>query len=565
MQQSLPGHREPTSPRAPRVPLLDSSRLTGNALIRTALPGALIAAVVYFCFFSHLSALGLVGPDEPRYAAVAREMAESSDWVTPRLHGQPWFEKPILYYWAAGTAFRLLGVSEFSARLPSALAATLAALALGWAARRFYGPTTAWAVLLIFPTTVGVFAFARAATTDMLFSALLALAMVAASQSLFGSPVQPSRRLGLVAFGSFLGFAALAKGPAAVVLAGGSMAVWALLTRRWKDAFRLMHPLAAFPFLVVALPWYVVCALRNPEFVETFLISHNIERYLAPIFRHTQPVWFYGPVLALGLVPWTVLLYLAVRDGVRVWLRKRLSDSVGFFFASWAIFPVLLFSFSESKLPGYVLPTIPPLSLLLARSITQAFEEHGRSPQWALVGAGATYVALSLSLGHWLNRLPEESAPLLQGRILLWGGVTAAMGLLVATLGIWGRLRAAFVLAALVTAVLVEGIHLRVLPQLDAYLSPRTAASIALREQRDAATIEVYRLRRTWHYGLNFYLGRALPEWTPEAKSGLVFTNAAGAEELRRRGVKFRLLRYVSREAVLLRVDREANSGPSAP
>ena len=116
----------------------------------------------------------MIGPDEPRYASIARAMAETGDWVTPRLDGQPWFEKPVLYYWGAAAAFRLFGVNDFSARLPSAIFATLAALALAWLARKIYGSGTAWAVLLIFPTCVGVFAFARAGTTDMPFSASLA-------------------------------------------------------------------------------------------------------------------------------------------------------------------------------------------------------------------------------------------------------------------------------------------------------------------------------------------------------------------------------------------------------
>jgi len=147
-----------------------------SAGIRTRLLAAFFAAILlYVCFFSRLSALGFVGPDEPRYANVARAMLGSGDWVTPRLNGQPWLEKPALYYWAAAAAFRIFGVNEFAARLPSALAATLATLGLAWPALRLYGGKTAWYVLLLLPTSAGMFGFARAATTDMLFSSTLAL------------------------------------------------------------------------------------------------------------------------------------------------------------------------------------------------------------------------------------------------------------------------------------------------------------------------------------------------------------------------------------------------------
>ena len=145
------------------------------------------AVAVFVCLFGHLGAMGLVGPDEPRYAWIARAMAETGDWVTPRLYGQPWFEKPALYYWAAAIGFRLHFPAEWAARLPSAFAALAAAITIGWLARKFYGATAPFewnpALLapLIFSTSVAAIGFARAATPDMLFSACIALAMASAA------------------------------------------------------------------------------------------------------------------------------------------------------------------------------------------------------------------------------------------------------------------------------------------------------------------------------------------------------------------------------------------------
>src|ERR1700736_5078903 len=141
----------------------------------------LICATLYVCYFSHLGAIGFVGPDEPRYAWIARDMAETGDWVTPRLYGKPWFEKPPLYYWGAPTCFKLFGVSEAAARLPSAISALLATLALAWLAWRVYDAETARWLLLLLPTTVGMIGFSRAAATDMPFSAMLTIAMVCAA------------------------------------------------------------------------------------------------------------------------------------------------------------------------------------------------------------------------------------------------------------------------------------------------------------------------------------------------------------------------------------------------
>src|SRR6266436_5132911 len=194
----------------------------------------LILATLYVCYFSHLGAIGFVGPDEPRYAWIARDMAETGDWVTPRLYGKPWFEKPVLYYWGAALCFKLFGVSEASARLPSAISALLCTLGLAWLAFRLYGAETARWLLVLLPTTVGMIGFSHAAATDMPFSGMLTTAMVCAAVVLglvpdescghgaqHAAPLRnennTTRRQwpGLFLFGFFRGRAVRAKGPAA--------------------------------------------------------------------------------------------------------------------------------------------------------------------------------------------------------------------------------------------------------------------------------------------------------------------------------------------------------------
>src|SRR5690242_8540344 len=280
--------------------------------------GVLIVATLWVCYFSHLGALGFVGPDEPRYAWIARAMTETGDWVTPRLYGQPWFEKPPLYYWGAALSFKVFGVSEAAARLPSAISALLATLALAWLAWRVYGGETARWLLLLLPTTVGTIGFSHAAATDMPFSGTLTIAMVCAAGVLGltrneNSPILARTPwLALILFGFFLGLAVLAKGPAAIILSGGAVFFWALFTKRWRDAFRLLHPIAIVSFCATALPWYILCARRNPDFFRVFIIEHNFNRFLTPEFHHIQPFWYYGPVLLIAFVPWTPLLLWAL-------------------------------------------------------------------------------------------------------------------------------------------------------------------------------------------------------------------------------------------------------------
>ncbi|HKQ85172.1 MAG TPA: phospholipid carrier-dependent glycosyltransferase, partial [Candidatus Acidoferrales bacterium] len=337
-----------------------------------------VASAIAICLFGQLGAIGLTGPDEPRYVWIARAMARTGDWVTPRLYGQPWFEKPILYYWAAAIGFRLSLPAEWAARLPSAFGALATAVAIAWLAWRFYGSNEDWPLNptlvapLIFSTSVAAIGFARAATPDMLFSTCIVLAMVCAAEILrrdsafrpsavpggvFSEITAPDRegaqqaaarqqpagkRLPLLALlGAFLGAGTLAKGPAAVILAGGAVLLWGLATRRWRESLRLMHPAAIAAFCLAALPWYVFCALRNPNFLRVFILQHNFERYLTPMFQHKQPFWFFGPIFLAALLPWTILLWPAAQEGLRLWRDKTWEDSPGFFFGCWAVFPIL--------------------------------------------------------------------------------------------------------------------------------------------------------------------------------------------------------------------------------
>jgi 4-amino-4-deoxy-L-arabinose transferase-like glycosyltransferase len=202
----------------------------------------LIAATLYICYFSNLNVIGFVGPDEPRYAWIARDMAESGDWVTPRLYGHPWFEKPPLLYWGGAIFFKLIpNQPEIAARLPSAISALLATLAMAWLAWRTYGEECARWLLLLLPASVGMIGFSHACATDMPFAGTLTIALVCAAVILglvppnLDTPVLPRTPwLALLLFGFFLGLAVLAKGPAALILAGGAVFLWSLSTKRWR-------------------------------------------------------------------------------------------------------------------------------------------------------------------------------------------------------------------------------------------------------------------------------------------------------------------------------------------
>jgi 4-amino-4-deoxy-L-arabinose transferase-like glycosyltransferase len=467
----------------------------------------LVLVVLYVCLFSGLGAIGLVGPDEPRYAAIARAMAETHDWVTPRLWGTPWFEKPVLYYWAAGAAMRLFGVSEFSARLPSALAALLAVFAATWTALRSYGLGPAWYTLLMLPTSVAMIGFARAAGPDMLFAGFLTAAMAVAVEML--QTPRPGN-LARVLFGFFLGAAVLAKGPAAIVLAGGATLLWAAFSRQWRAAFQLLHPVVIAAFFVTALPWYILCALRNPDFLRVFLWQHNFERYLTPIFEHRQPLWFYAPIAFVGILPWVSML-CTLPALMRHW--RHLLDSPGMYCGCWVAFPMLFFSFSQSKLPGYIIPAIPPLFVVLAHGVARSVKLGGKGARNLFFGTGALLLLPAMFLyveirgNGGLRGLPELNLTITVFIVVL-GGLLAVLCTTA------NRPRAAFVIIVLLVSIIVEVINFRTLPELDPKISARTLAQQLLRLDPSSENVAVHSVARDWHYGLNYYLGRELPEWS---------------------------------------------------
>ena len=493
----LPDNRNPLPPAARSIWLL------------------LIVATLYFSYFHNLGGIGLVGPDEPRYAWIARAMAETGDWVTPRLYGKPWFEKPALYYWGAALSFKWFGVSAASARLPSALAALLATLSVAWLAWQLYGAETARWVLLLLPTTVGMIGFSHAAATDMPFAGMLTIAMVCAGVIVGlvpGSRDSAWWRLPwLLLFGFFLGLAVLAKGPAAIVLSGGGLLLWAASTKRWRDALGCLHPAAMVAFSVTTLPWYIFCARRNPDFFRVFIIEHNFKRYLTPEFQHIQPVWFYIPVVLIAMLPWSLILVWSMVSGIS---RLRRNGSVSASAAFWlcsAGFCLLFFSLSRSKLPGYVLPAIPPIGLLLARSFVRFSKESPKSLRWVTLAFAMVVLPVGITLiiiGTRFHASQSTGEGMVVGSCVLFAFALANLFLSFRSEG--------FPYAALsVLPVLLLIVEFRALihPWFSPDPSGRTIAAELAAKQIPADRLYAGAMNRGQLYSLSFYLHREIGQW----------------------------------------------------
>jgi 4-amino-4-deoxy-L-arabinose transferase-like glycosyltransferase len=324
-------------------------------------------------FFYGLGSFGLVGADEPRYAQIAREMLRNNDFVTPTLHGVAWLEKPALYYWRAAAAFRTFGVHDWVARLPSATFALALVIIIYFHMLRFR-PGAEFGAALVTASCAAIIGFSRGASTDMQLAAPFAFAMLG-----WYAWFETGKKFWLFDLYFFIAVGTLAKGPVAPGLAIFIVVIFAAIRRDWKLVWRSFWWPGIVIYLAIVLPWYVAVQRANPQFLKVFFLEHNLERFATDLFQHRQPFWFYVPVLILSLMPWTVYAIAALVSAAKqTWRDWRSSvpgavreasvagDAFPEFLVLWALFPIVFFSFSQSKLPGYILPSIPPCAILTA-------------------------------------------------------------------------------------------------------------------------------------------------------------------------------------------------------
>ena len=465
-----------------------------------------------FLFFFGLSYFGLLGADEPRYAQVAREMLARHDWITPTLGGKPWLEKPALYYWQTMLAYSVFGVSDWAARLSSALDATLMVVAVYLFLRRFR-PGFQLDGALMAASASGVIGFARAASTDMPLAATFSIAMLA----WYAWYESASKRYLALAY-VFLGLAMLAKGPVAPFLA----TVIVMIFSAAKGDYRLLARTCWVPgialFVVTALPWYVAVQLRNPEFFRVFILEHNLARFEKDIYHHTQPFWYYLPVALLGLVPWTMFAIAGAVETIRAWWREKRElfqseDALPAFLVIWLVVPVAFFSFSASKLPGYIVPALPAGTLLLAEYVRRHVIDDD-APRLVLiifhsmVAALPVVAALMMQYIVFQHRLPWGRATAISAGI----AAVLAIGIALTLRRLPGLRLLRFV--TLVPVVLAVAAVLRLgAPSLDATLSARPVALEISRVDKRSLPLAILRLSRETEYGLHFYRNQKIARY----------------------------------------------------
>lgn len=318
-----------------------------------------------------LGSAPLANPDEGRYAEIPREMVASGDWVTPRLDGVPYFEKPPLAYWMVAACEEVLGPSEWSVRLAPALFALGGILATYGAARRIYGRDAGFWAAVILGTSLLYLALGHLLLIDVPLAALMGATLFC---FILGVREEPGAARRLLFYGLYASsaLATLTKGLEGFLVTGAVMFLWLLVFNQWGRLRPFYLPSGIALFLAIAAPWHLLVASRNPGWAHFYFVYEHWERFTDRGHGRYQPFWFFAPIVVLGFFPWTGFLWSAFREALAGGWARRRENADAWFFATWAAFIFLFFSASQSKLVTYILPVFPPLAVLTGRWLAAA-------------------------------------------------------------------------------------------------------------------------------------------------------------------------------------------------
>jgi 4-amino-4-deoxy-L-arabinose transferase-like glycosyltransferase len=483
--------------------------------------------------------LGLVGADEPRYAQIAHEMLghfDSADTlkgrisacVTPYLYGHPWLEKPALYYWRAMFLYQDFGVHDWTSRLPSTTFAFVM-VALIYLHMRRFRPGGHMDAAIITMACAAIIGFSRSASTDMQMAAPLAIGLLG-----WYAWYETDSKFWLYDIYFFTGLATLAKGPVAPFLALLIISAFAFLRREWSILRRSFWWPGMLLYFAMVLPWFIAVQHQNPTFFREFFLEHNLERFATDRYQHAQPFWYYFAVVLLAMMPWTVIAVRALIDGIQTsvaewrlrWAdRCKLGancpgDAFPEFLVLWALLPILFFSFSKSKLPGYILPSIPPIAILTGDYLFRR-RKLGLS-RWVLVGHAVLCGVMTVAalLVPWFVLHGREWPPVHALVVAALSATGAALLILVVVKGFGiARLRLVTSCVLVVLVLFLYGVGpifgipevgatKRVIQLLDRSYSARPLAARIATLVPAEETVAVFRVRRDVEYGLSFYRNR---------------------------------------------------------
>ena len=449
---------------------------------------AIIICIAGSLMFSYLGGQPLLDPDEPVYAETAREMIQFHDFISPRIYGNYWYDKPPMYYWLVAGAFKAFGDGEFAARFPSALLAVGGAVLVYLSGRKLFNERAGLLAALVSATSLEYFYLGNAAVTDMTLTFFLTAALLSFLH----------RNYYLLY--AFAALAVVTKGPVGIFFCGTIIGAYLLVTGSVGELTRMKLIRGAGLFCLIALPWYLAMyAIHGMAFIDTFLGFHNVTRFLQPEHPSGTLWYFYLPVLIIGFFPWTAFLGQAVWTGIREAGGNR---QARIFLVLWAAIVFLFFSASQTKLVSYILPMYPPLALLVGWYFDKAWTEQRYG---SLKGAAAAFVltAILFAAGLLYAGTAVSGALLLPIKVL--AGFLALLACAVAFYSLRGNFRAVFATHIAGMMLFTTVLMTQILPVVVPGVSVKAFAGVFKQHYDGTAPVYVAKFYRP---GFMYYSGR---------------------------------------------------------
>ena len=361
-----------------------------------------LAAFFALFYLLWLNSYPLFTPDEGRYSEVAREMVATGDYITPRVNGVAFLDKPILYYWLQAAAIHLFGVKEWALRFFPVLAGILGCLMTYICGRQLFNRRTGLISALVLGTSPLYFGLAHYANLDLEVAVFVSCTLLCFITAVQREGVIRSNFLFAAYF--FSALAVLTKGLIGIAFPSMIAGAWILLLGRWTLLKKIRLPAGLMIFLVMVLPWYSLVQKANPEFLHYFFVNQQITRFLsAGEFNNKTPFWFYLPIVLIGFFPWTIFLAQALYNQCRKAWQAPQQHGTELFLLLWVVIIFLFFSIPRSKIIGYILPIFPALALLVGNYLSMVWENTQRK---SILRATSMFIILSGLLAALLVGLP---------------------------------------------------------------------------------------------------------------------------------------------------------------
>lgn len=458
----------------------------------------IVAGVALFIIMFGIGGVPLLDPDEPVYAETAREMLETGDFLSPRIFGDYWYDKPPMYYWLVAIAQFIFGDSEFAARFPAALMACATSVMLYVGTTRIFGERAGFWSAMILTSCIEFFYMGKAAVTDTTLLFFMTGALLAFM----------NRRYWLMYI--CMALATLTKGPIGIVFPGAIIFLYLLAMGQLREILRMHVVRGLLLYLLIASPWYyAMYTVHGMEFINTFLGFHNITRFTTAEHANRVTFWYYIPVLILGLFPWIGMLPQAIKASIQ---DSRIDDMRSLlFFHIWWVFVFIFFTICKTKLVSYILPLFPALAVIIGWNIARMLAKLRHNTtfySWA-VGSGVSFLLLGIGWIVGAQYLPEADFSL-----VMLGVLTLLLGAATVFALIYYRdIELAAWLHVMIGAVTMCVAFAFVLPVLADRFSVKTMSG-AYAEQCDQATpIYVDKFLRP---GFMFYAGKPGIEMLPQ-------------------------------------------------